>query len=161
MDSIANAPCSLYKRGMKFVATVLLLMVLCAGTASAAALKPLPLPPDGKAEAVKAAQAWVVMLDQGDYDGSWKSSAEQLRKAVSRKKWKSTMSPVRDPLGALSGPRQEKSVQLTREIPGAPDAQYAIVELGADFAKKPGATETVTLVWEKDGRWRVSSYAIR
>lgn len=142
-----------------FLLLALLLMAL-AQPAFSAAMNAIPLPSDGKGEAVKVAQAWVALLDAGKFDDGWKQAAVQLKKAVSQKKWKTTMSPLRNPLGAVSA-RQEKSAQLTREIPGAPDAQYAVVEFSTTFATKSAATEVVTLIWENDGRWRVSSYAIR
>lgn len=109
---------------------------------------------------MKEARTWVALLDAGNYDESWKRASDQLKKAVSRKKWKTSMTPLRSSLGS-PGTRQEKSVELTREVVGAPDAQYAVVEFTTAFANKATATETFTLVWDKDGHWRVSSYAVR
>jgi hypothetical protein len=149
-----------YKRAVKYLVCLVFVLLLGLDRAPAATMNAIPLPSDGKEEAVKVAQAWAGLLDAGKYDEAWNQAAAQLKKVVSRKKWKTTMSPLRDPLGAL-GTRQEKSARITREIVGAPDAQYAVVEFTTSFASKPAATETVTLVWEKDGRWRVSSYAIR
>ena len=145
---------------MKFLLCLALVLGSALLPASAATMNVIPLPSDGKAEAVRVAQAWAELLDKGKYDEAWNQAATQLKKAVSRKKWRSTMAPLRDPLGAV-GTRQEKTSRLTREIVGAPDAQYAVVEFGTSFANKPGVSETVTLVWEKDGHWRVSSYAIK
>ena len=145
---------------MQHFALCALLLALLTRAASGATMNAIPLPSDGKGEAVRTAQAWVALLDAGKYDDSWKQAARPLKQAVSLKKWKLTMTPLRDPLGAL-GTRQEKAAQLTREIAGAPDAQYAVVEVSTSFANKAAATETVTLIWEKDGRWRVSSYALR
>jgi hypothetical protein len=139
---------------------VLLWLLLAPTLFGATGTKPILLPSDSKAEAVKVAQNWVALLDAGKYDDSHAQAATPLKQAVSRKKWKATMGPLRDPLGAVNS-RLEKSVRLTREIPGAPDAQYAVVEFATSLGNKPDVTETVTLVWEKDGRWRVASYAIR
>ena len=56
---------------------------------------------------------------------------------------------VRPPLGELVD-RTVMSTQLTRQIPGAPDGDYALLEFRTSFAKKTNARETVTLEREAD-----------
>lgn len=125
-----------------------------------AVMRPIPLPSEGRNEAAQAARTWLELLDAGKFEESHTQADNQLKKAANRRKWVATMRPLREPLGAVTA-RQEKTVTLTREIPGAPDAQYAIVEFATDFAQRSAASETVTLVWGKDGRWRVTSFTLR
>jgi len=49
---------------------------------------------------------------------------------------------------------------LTRQIPGAPDGDYALLEFRTSFAKKTNSRETVTLEREADDTWRVIGYFI-
>jgi len=49
----------------------------------------------------------------------------------------------------------------TRQLLGAPDGQYVIIQYQTQFAMKPNTVETVTPMMDADGHWRVSSYFIR
>jgi hypothetical protein len=46
-------------------------------------------------------------------------------------------------------------------MPGAPDGEYSVIQFATSFRHKAAATETVTLMKDSDGRWRVSGYYIR
>ena len=107
-----------------------------------------------------AAEAWLALVDAGNYAASWKTAAAYLKSVVKEKQWIATMSPVRKPLGKVVS-RKLKSAEFTRELPGAPDGQYVVIQFTTEFANKASATETVTPMKEKDGQWRVSGYLIR
>jgi len=57
--------------------------------------------------------------------------------------------------------RTLKSGQHTSTLPGAPAGDYALLAYSTDFAKKASATETVILMHDPDGKWRVSGYFIK
>ena len=83
-----------------------------------------------------------------------------FKKAVSKRKWKSTVSKIRKPLGKLVT-RKPKSAEFTKDLPGAPEGEYVVAKFDTAFENKPVAVETVTLVLGLDLFWRVSSYSVK
>jgi hypothetical protein len=57
--------------------------------------------------------------------------------------------------------RKVKSAKYMTSVPGAPDAQYVVIQYQTSFVHKKSATETVTSMLDSDGNWRVSGYYIR
>ena len=55
--------------------------------------------PEG--EAVKAAEAWLALVDSGDYSKSWDAAAAYFRGAVTKEKWEEMLKGVRPPLGKV------------------------------------------------------------
>lgn len=141
----------------------LLLAFICLGclgfTGSVLAQESIPMPKPDQ-EAVRAAEAWLALVDAGKYAESWKTAAPYLKSVVKEKKWLATMAPVRNPLGKVIS-RKLKSAEFTRELPGAPDGQYVVIQFTTEFANKTSAIETVTPMKDKDGLWRVSGYLIK
>jgi hypothetical protein len=46
-------------------------------------------------------------------------------------------------------------------LPGAPDGEYVVLHFNAAFDKKMAALETITVLREQDGQWRVVGYFVR
>lgn len=128
--------------------------------------QPTPLPqsaesnPQAEKAAVAAADAWLKLVDAGQYAESWAEAAEYFKNAVSKEDWQKSMEPFRKPLGALVS-RTLKSTDYTTTAPGAPDGQYVIIQYDSSFENKKSAVETVTPMLDKDGKWRVSGYFIK
>ena len=141
----------------------LLLALICLGclglTGLLLAQESIPMPKPDQ-EAVRAAEAWLALVDAGKYAESWKTAAPYLKSVVKEKKWLATMAPVRNPLGKVIS-RKLKSSEFTRELPGAPDGEYVVIQFTTAFANKASAIETVTPMKDKDGQWRVSGYLIK
>lgn len=137
----------------------LLPMALCAAEKN---------PPGGEARRVEAPEKaaetaglkWLQALDAGDYALTWKNAAKSFKERVSERKWRSTMRPVREPLGKLTR-RTLKAAERTTEIPGAPEADYVVLTFDAAFENKTVATEKLTLINDKDGYWRVITYTVK
>lgn len=110
--------------------------------------------------AVQAADAWLRLVDSGQYAESWEEAAELFRNAVSQKNWEKSTEVFRKPLGTLVS-RELKAAHYTTSAPGAPDGQYVIIQYNTSFANKKSAVETVTPMMDKDGKWRVSGYFIK
>ena len=51
--------------------------------------------------------------------------------------------------------------RFTRSLPGAPPASYVLIQNSVSFEKRPAGIETVTMVREEDGNWRLAGYFIR
>jgi len=109
--------------------------------------------------AVEAAQEWLALVDAGDYQASWGSSAKLFREAVSASQWKASAEAARRPFGKLVS-REVSSAQLARSLPGAPDGTYVVIQYRSVFEHKQGAVETVTPMLD-GGAWKVSGYYIR
>ena len=110
--------------------------------------------------ATKAAQVWVLLVDDGKYEESWDKATNNFQVAISRAEWKDALTAVRSPLGKV-GSRAVKSAQFTTSLPGAPDGRYVVIQFATSFEKKKEAIETVVPMEEPDGVWRVSGYFIK
>ena len=110
--------------------------------------------------AQKSAEAWLSMVDRGNYSESWEEAAKLFRDAVTRSDWEKTAGSVRNPLGQMKS-RKLKSATYTETLPGAPDGEYVVIQYDTVFANKKAAIETVVPMKDADGAWRVSGYFIK
>jgi Protein of unknown function (DUF4019) len=108
------------------------------------------------APAMVAAEAWLAMVDRGQYGASWDAASETFRNGIERVKWETRVESVRTPLGVANS-RKVRMATLTRELAG----EYVVIQFDTRFEKRPLSTEVVTPVREKDGVWRVAGYYIR
>jgi Protein of unknown function (DUF4019) len=122
----------------------------------------LGLAPEPGGEAlpvVQTGQVWLRGVDVGDYAASWRSAAGLFRAALTEDKWVEALEAVRRPLGEV----RTRRLRATRDVPlpAAPEGRALVLEFASDFAGRASATETLTLVHEDDGEWRVAGYFIR
>jgi hypothetical protein len=110
--------------------------------------------------AVKAAQAWVTLVDSEAYEESWNEAAEFFKGAVPKDRWLLSMEAVRKPLGENVS-REVTSKEYNTTMPGAPDGEYVVIEFKSSFEHKESAIETVAPMLDKDGEWRVAGYYIK
>jgi hypothetical protein len=118
----------------------------------------------GENDVVKKAQisaeAWLALIDSGQYGRSWDDAAPIFKTSVSKSHWENTCKSVRAPLGRVKS-RTVKSASFTRTLPGAPDGEYVVLQYETQFENKASAIETITPMRDKDGSWLVSGYYIR
>ena len=74
--------------------------------------------------------------------------------------WAQASTAVRAPLGTARQ-RNERSSQFSNSLPGAPDGEYVVFQFQTVFENKAAAVETVTVVKDIDGAWRVTGYFIK
>jgi len=110
--------------------------------------------------AQEAAEKWLALVDGGKDAESWEQMSAPFKKEVSKRKWKSTIGGIRQPLGKPVS-RKLKSAEYTKELAGAPEGEYVVVRFDTAFEHKPATVETVALVLGQDLIWRVSSYAVK
>ena len=110
-------------------------------------------------EATLRTEAWLALVDKGEYAESWKAAASFFRGAVTAEKWKEAVAAARIPLGRVVS-RKLKSRKSMEQLPGAPDGKYVVIQFDTVFEKKARAVETVTPMLD-DGEWRVSGYFIQ
>ncbi len=114
----------------------------------------------GEAAAIKATDAWLRLVDAGQYAESWREAAPLFKGAVTEHQWAAQVGAVRKPLGAVVS-RTLKSATPATSLPGAPDGHYVVIQYDTVFAHKQHAVETVTPMLDKAGQWRVSGYFVR
>lgn len=110
--------------------------------------------------AQKATDAWLAMVDEGNYPESWQNTSSYFKNAVDENQWGKALNSARKPLGDVLS-RKAISQYYTKTLPGAPDGEYVVIQYETSFENKASAVETVTPSLEKDGIWRVSGYYIK
>jgi hypothetical protein len=119
-----------------------------------------PSNPEAEADALAAAEAWLALVDSGQYAESWDEAAQYFKGAVPKDKWLQTMNAARTPFGKNIF-RKLKSKHYKTSLPGAPDGEYVVIKFNASFENKKSAVETITPMLDKDGTWRVSGYYMK
>jgi len=114
----------------------------------------------GENAAISAAQAWLALIDTGDWSASWKQASTIFQGGVTEPNWENSMNTFRKPLGEVRS-RKLKSAQTMTELPGAPDGKYVVMQFDTSFANKKATVETVTFDLEPDGQWKSSGYFIK
>jgi hypothetical protein len=110
--------------------------------------------------AQSAAEAWLALVDAGNYPQSWSDAAGYFKKAIDQPGWQKALDATRTPLGKMLL-RTLKSAKYATSLPGAPDGEYVVIQFDTSFERKQTAVETVTPMKEPDGTWRVSGYLIK
>jgi RNA polymerase sigma-70 factor (ECF subfamily) len=77
--------------------------------------------------AISAAEAWLSLVDNGQYVESWNEAAQYFKGAVSKDQWGKAIRAARKPLGKnLSREFMSKSYHTS--LPGAPDGEYVVIQ---------------------------------
>lgn len=113
-----------------------------------------------KEAGIDTATRWLKLTDAKDYNASWQSAAQMFKSAVTADQWATTITSARDPLGKVVS-RDLFHDQLTATLPGMPDGRYLVLRYVTRFANKAHAVESITLMKESDGTWRVAGYFIK
>lgn len=119
-----------------------------------------PPAPDIERAAAAASDAWLRLIDAGDYATSWTEAADYFKTAITSDAWAAQAAAARAPLGACTS-RTVKRTSYHTSLPGAPDGAYVVIQYTSAFENKQSAIETVTPMRGADGTWRVSGYFIQ
>jgi hypothetical protein len=106
------------------------------------------------------ASAWLELVDRGDARASWEAAGVTFRSAVTPQGWADQLGVARGPLGPLTS-RGLAVEQQFNGLPGAPPGEYVVRQYHSVYDARQAVTETLTLVREADGKWRVVGYYIR
>lgn len=107
--------------------------------------------------AVDAARAWLTLMDAEQYAAGWQAAAAFLKESVTEDKWVETMAIVRKPMGSPLS-RKVESTKYRTMRPHALKGHYLIIKYKTSFANKPQVEESLTMMKEADGTWRVGGY---
>ena len=115
---------------------------------------------DATQTAQRDAEQWLSLVDAGNYAASWDLAGTYFKNSVPATAWEQSVRPVREPLGPLESRTLREAARHTT-LPGAPDGDYVVLQFDTSFARKAEAVETVTVVNQGDGIWRVVGYFVR
>ena len=82
--------------------------------------------------AARAAESWLRLVDAGRYRRSYKEASGYFQSRIDQQKWVATVEPVRKPLGQVISCKLA-GAQYTTSLPGAPDAQYVVMQFDTSF----------------------------
>ena len=74
--------------------------------------------------------------------------------------WIMAAKDARRPLGAVKS-RRPREWRYSTTIAGAPDGHYAMIQFDTRFEGKADAVETLTVMRDFDGLWRVAGYFVK
>ena len=106
-----------------------------------------------------AAASWLELVDAGRYGESWAQGAATFKGAISRIDWETAAQQARGSVGGLVK-RKIRSARHALSLPNAPAGEYVVIQNDVTFENRPLAAETVTMMKQADGSWRVAGYFI-
>ena len=101
--------------------------------------------------ALPAIQAWLGLVDGGQYAESWQQASESFHTMVTQDDWVDKVESARKPLGKLLSRKVEKA---------EPNGPYFVAKFNSSFEELKAASETATFVLETNGQWRAVAYLI-
>jgi hypothetical protein len=110
--------------------------------------------------ALALAERWLTLIDTGKHLESWQEASDYFRKSVKEETWKQVLQSRRNNLGGVISRKFKDRIYKTA-IPGEPEGQYIVVQYETSFQLNKSATEEVSAILEKNGRWKVSGYHLR
>jgi hypothetical protein len=114
---------------------------------------------DEEREVVKAAEAFLAVMDEGRF-GQLRDMGAAVGKQATRGQYSQKFQILRDMYGRVTL-RTLDLVRLLVDPPGQPKGRYARVQYQSNFERAPSSWEELALVLERDGQWRVLGYAQR
>ncbi len=132
---------------------LLLLLLFYAGTVYASEK-------DILADIEGSSRSWLDLVDQGQYQLSWKNASTHFQQTKSEADWVKTVDTIRKPLGPKEA-RYIATAGYAKGLAGFSGGEYVVVQFYTTFKSKGLAMETITLAKEKDNIWRVADYEIK
>ncbi len=107
-----------------------------------------------------AATHFFELVDSAQYEQSWEICSAYLKNEVPQQEWVKRLSAVRSVSGQLLD-RKQKDYTYTKDAGGTiPDGEYMVYHFDSQFQNKDHLIETVTVMLEQDGSWRIAGYFI-
>ena len=104
--------------------------------------------------------AWLLLLDAGDYSEAYDATGSIFREEVTPEEFRTAMEERQGILGAVES-RTLSSTQRLSVVPNAPPGDYFVFELDGVYELRPNTRERVTAVSESDEWPVVGIYIIR
>ena len=104
-----------------------------------------------------AAEAFLLLIDQGNYQESWSEASAWLRDNVDANQWAEHAGNYRQPLGIVDD-RKLNSIEFHDTLEDMPAGDYAFVIFDTSLAENGSTSEMVGLMLGDDSMWRVIGY---
>lgn len=112
------------------------------------------------AQSKAVADAWLKIVDAGDYGKSWDESSVLMKVTIQRGEWVKVLNSMRKHLGSVISRKLDK--QAPAENPkGLPAGEYMAILYDTQFSGEASAKELVTLFEEKPQQWKVMTYFVK
>jgi DNA-binding CsgD family transcriptional regulator len=135
-------------------ASPFLVLAPSALTETVAGAEPQTAAPSEAEAAARAAEAFLVMIDESRWADSYAATGAEFRRLNTLKAWTGVSVRVRPPLGKLV----TRNIVSNEFVP-APPMGYQLVKFASTYADDTNQIESVSLAWE-DGAWRVVGIVI-
>ena len=106
-----------------------------------------------------AALSWLSLVDDGEYESSWRDTAMLFQSHISCVDWAEKLRVVREPLGNNIS-RNINNCTDHESLPGVPDGTYTVLNFDSIYDQKLNSLEKLTLV-KSEKEWRVVGYFIQ
>jgi len=111
-------------------------------------------------EAIKASENFLFLLDAEDYDTAWEESSTVLKIMKSKETWANELRILRELFGYQIN-RTPKKTNSFNTLSGLPDGKYHLLIMDTSFEKKKKGIQSIIVMHDKDGMWRVVDYIAR
>jgi hypothetical protein len=111
-------------------------------------------------QAETAATRWLALVDSGRYAASWDAAAAVFRTQITQAQWQAAATAAREQVNPL-GVRRRLNAQYALELPDAPPGEYVVIQYSTPARDNVRVVETLALMLETPGTWRVIGYFIR
>lgn len=118
-----------------------------------------PVLDETQQQVVKAAEAYLSVVDEGKFGSLWNMVSSWAKRQVTREQVSQTYQKLRDTFGKAERRTLER-VLVYDEFPGLPKGRYAAVQYRTDFERQKGLWEVLVLNIDTDEKWRVNSYQV-
>jgi hypothetical protein len=102
--------------------------------------------------------AWLKLVDQGNYGGSWDTATKFIQLTFTKDQWIELLNILRKPLGTVTD-RTMEDMRLAVDPPNVPGGKYIIIVYNTKFSGGNSAKELLTFQ-EYQGHWKLYTYNI-
>jgi len=99
---------------------------------------------------------WLSLVDNGSYLQTWEYLSDIFKSALTKDRWVDDLNDNRKPLGKLIK-REQQHVTASSD---ASVGDYLIFQYQSSFEKKTSANETVSVIKDRDGNWKILGYGL-
>ena len=103
-----------------------------------------------------AAQAWIALIDAGQYDESYAGASDALHQAVTQEKWQAVLTAIRPIWGKVLSRKEASHIYQPNGIEGI-NGECMVITYDTSFQHVPDGFEKIVLKLE-DGKWRGAGY---
>ena len=107
--------------------------------------------------AIQSAESWLALVDKEKHLESWEGLEGLFKKNVKKEEWVNDLNRFRKPLGKLL----ERKLQHVTNSSEASVGEYLIFQYETSFENKKSVVEAVSVIEDKDGKWRTLGYGIQ